>query len=200
MGEAAWQDDYEILTELIDGKIVMMSPRPRITHNDVAGAIYTIFRTALRGKRCRAFPDGTEVHLDEKNHFVPDVMIVCDPSQIKETYIEGAPTLVVEVLSPSTQLRDRTVKMQTYGAAGVKEYWIVDTISKYVEVYRQKDGQLMPFRVYTFYTPEEIAKNETLSDDFRLSKEDMEQEIRVDYCGGFSVPLADVFEGTAGFF
>lgn len=195
MDNTVLSDEERIPWELIDGKVVMMSPRPRVSHIEVAGSIYAIFHAALKGKTCKAYPDGMMVYLDEKNHFIPDAMIVCDRSKIKDTHIEGAPTLVVEVLSPSTQLYDRGPKMRAYAAAGVEEYWIVDTISRHVEVYRQNGGQLEPYRVYTHYTQEEIEENEKAPADFRMREEDMEQTIHVDFCGGFLVSLNDVFEG-----
>lgn len=194
MENAAFFDEEQIPMELINGKIVMMSPRPRVNHTRVAGTIYRIFSAALKGKRCEAFPDGVDLYLDEKNHFIPDAMIICDPSQVKGDRIDGAPSLVVEVLSPSTELRDRGVKMRAYAAAGVEEYWLVDVVSKRVEVYRQQDGRLEIQRVYTYYSPEEQKENAEKPGRFRLSDEDMEQEIQVERCGGFRVPLGDVFE------
>lgn len=194
MENAAFFDEEQIPMELINGKIVMMSPRPRVNHTRVAGTIYRIFSAALKGKSCEAFPDGVDLYLDEKNHFIPDAMIICDPSQVKGDRIDGAPSLVVEVLSPSTELRDRGVKMRAYAAAGVEEYWLVDVVSKRVEVYRQQDGRLEIQRVYTYYSPEEQKENAEKPGRFRLSDEDMEQEIQVELCGGFRVPLGDVFE------
>ena len=194
MENAAFFDEEQIPMELINGKIVMMSPRPRVNHTRVAGTIYRIFSAALKGKRCEAFPDDVDLYLDEKNHFIPDAMIICDPSQVKGDRIDGAPSLVVEVLSPSTELRDRGVKMRAYAAAGVEEYWLVDVVSKRVEVYRQQDGRLEIQRVYTYYSPEEQKENAEKPEQFRLSDEDMEQEIQVELCGGFRVPLGDVFE------
>ena len=194
MENVAFFDEEQIPMELINGKIVMMSPRPRVNHTRVAGTIYRIFSAALKGKRCEAFPDGVDLYLDEKNHFIPDAMIICDPSQVKGDRIDGAPSLVVEVLSPSTELRDRGVKMRAYAAAGVEEYWLVDVVSKRVEVYRQQDGRLEIQRVYTYYSPEEQKENAEKPGRFRLSDEDMEQEIQVELCGGFRVPLGDVFE------
>ena len=194
MENTARSDEERIPMELINGKIVMMSPRPRVDHTRVSGEIYRIFSTALKGKRCEAFPDGVDVYLDEKNHFVPDAMIVCDPSRIKPTHIEGAPTLVVEVLSPRTQIYDRGAKMQAYAAAGVQEYWIVDPLGKSVEIYRPQDGRMEIQRVYTYYSPEEIAENATAPERFRLTDEEKEQDIYVGLCGGFHVLLADVFE------
>ena len=55
--------------ELIDGKVVLMSPRPRINHARISGAIYFAFARYLQGKRCEPFCDGVDVYLDEKNHW-----------------------------------------------------------------------------------------------------------------------------------
>ncbi|MDD6128985.1 MAG: Uma2 family endonuclease, partial [Veillonellaceae bacterium] len=113
------------VTELIEGKTYLMSPRPRLQHNFVASNIYHIFATYLHGKTCKAIADGTDLFLDKENHYVPDTMIVCDRSKLKSDGVHGAPDLVVEVLSPSTAQNDRGAKMRHYAAAGVKEYWIV---------------------------------------------------------------------------
>lgn len=193
MGEAAVWDDNEIPMELINGKIVMMSPRPGLDHTRVSGAIYRIFSNALEGKRCEAFPDGVDLYLDEKNHFVPDGMIVCDPSQSKYDRVVGAPSLVVEVLSPSTASRDRGDKFDAYGKAGVQEYWIVDILGRSIDVYRQKDGRLVMNHVYQYFSPEGLAENAGREEHFRLHPEDTEQVITVDLCGGFKVPLAKIF-------
>lgn len=194
MGQAAFLEDDEIRTELIDGKIVMMSPRPRVDHTRVSSNIYRLFANALRGKTCEFFADGVELHLDEKNHFVPDGMIVCDPSKIKPDRVVGAPSLVVEVLSPSTAARDRGKKLRAYAAAGVGEYWIVDVMGRHVEVYRLHDGAYDIERVYQYYSPAELAENAAEDEDHRLSEEETEQTIHVDLCGGIDVNLGDVFE------
>ena len=110
-----------IWMETIEGKVVMMSPRPLVAHNVVMTNISCIFGNYLRGKTCRAFGDGVDVHLDEENTYVPDVIIVCDRSIVHRDGIYGAPDLVVEVLSPSTSRNDRGAKMRHYAAAGVTE-------------------------------------------------------------------------------
>lgn len=108
--------------ERIEGKTYLMSPRPRVSHNRVAFRIAHIFANYLEGKTCVPFADGTDVHLDNENTYIPDAMIVCDRSIIKDDGIYDAPDLVVEVLSPSTMQNDRGPKMRHYAAAGVKEY------------------------------------------------------------------------------
>ena len=165
--------------ELIDGKVVLMSPRPRINHARISGAIYFAFARYLQGKRCEPFCDGVDVYLDEKNHFIPDVMIVCNPDQVKETHIEGAPALVVEVLSVSTQFRDRGVKMHAYAAAGVQEYWLVNPNDKSIEVYLNHEGTFVLDNIYNWFTEEQRQENDAAPVEQKLAAELLPREIPV---------------------
>ena len=70
-------------------------------------------------------------------------MIVCNQDIICPDAIHGAPDLVVEVLSPTTTNYDRGKKMEAYARAGVKEYWIISPIGRFVEVYLQRNGRLV---------------------------------------------------------
>lgn len=131
--------------EIIDGQVYMMSP-VRFTHAIVAGNIYRIFSNYLKGKKCIAIPDGVKVEVTNidngnKNSLVPDCMIVCDRSKIKNDLIAGAPDLAVEVLSKSTMKIDRTIKKDAYENIGVKEYWIVSASDKFIERYLLVDGK-----------------------------------------------------------
>ena len=81
MGNLAYL--LETYDEMLNGKIVAMSPRAAVNHNVVAGNIYHIFGNYLKGKRCAAFDD-VDVYLTENDRFVPDVMIVCDRDIIKK--------------------------------------------------------------------------------------------------------------------
>ena len=67
----------------------------------------------------------TDVFL-ESGVFIPDLLVVCDPAKVTKRGIEGAPDLVVEILSPSTASKDLTRKRWAYEAAGIPEYLIVD--------------------------------------------------------------------------
>jgi len=108
----AYQGDYEekYRREVLNGAIVLMSPRPQVNHNRIAKNITYAFEQYLRGKKCEAFPDGTDVYLTEKDIVIPDVMIVCDKDKIKPDGIHGTPDLIVEVLSRSTEKRDKGYK------------------------------------------------------------------------------------------
>ena len=179
--------------ELIDGKVVLMSPRPRINHARISGAIYFAFARYLQGKRCEPFCDGVDVDLDEKNHFIPDGMIVCNPDQVKETHIEGAPALVVEVLSVSTQFRDRGVKMHAYAAAGVQEYWLVNPNDKSIEVYLNHEGTFVLDNIYNWFTEEQRQENDAAPVEQKLAAELLPREIPVSLYDDFRIPLADIF-------
>ena len=78
----------------------------------------------------------------------PDITVVCDSTKLDDIRCRGAPDLVVEILSPSTQRHDRLVKLGLYQRAGVREYWIVDPDSSTVQVFLQRDGSLQLHEVY----------------------------------------------------
>jgi len=71
----------------------------------------------------------------------PDLIVVTDPRQISQRGIEGAPTIVVEILSPSTADRDRTLKAKRYEATGVPHYWVADVDAQRLDCYRLSGAQ-----------------------------------------------------------
>lgn len=186
--------NIKIKTELIDGKIFMMSPRPRVEHATVCTNIASEFRSYLKGKTCRAFCDGVDVFLDESNRFIPDTMIVCNPDIIKHDGIYGAPDLVVEVLSKTTAKNDRSKKKYTYAKYGVKEYWIVDVWSKSVEVYYNQDNWFVLDNIYYYLTDEEIAENNNMPDNDIDKIKEYIDSIKVSICDNLIVKLKDIFE------
>lgn len=173
--------------ELIDGKVVLMSPRPTIRHNFVASNIYTIFDRYLQGKECTPFADGTELHLTEDDHYIPDGMIVCDRDKIKANYVLGAPDLVVEVLSPSTARNDMGHKMDVYAKCGVKEYWIVSPEEKTVAQYLLKEGQFVLNEVYAHHSDWYL---ESLNEEERAA---VITEFRCSLFDDLLIPVAEIF-------
>ena len=182
----AYQEEFR--EELINGKIVAMSPRPFVNHNRIAFNIAFLFERYLRGKKCMPFSDGTTVYLTDKDHFVPDMMVVCDRNKIKRKGIYGAPDLVVEVLSPSTAKNDRGYKKSVYEANGIPEYWIVDPSNKSIEVYLLQNGHYVLDNVYTFYPAEEI---EEMTDD---EKSNVVTEFKCHLYDDLAIRLDDIFD------
>lgn len=151
----AWPDNER--AELIDGEPVMMAPAPSRGHQRISFEMCRQFGNYLEGKRCQAYSAPFDVRLFEKDGDTPedvdtvvepDIIIVCDPSKLDDHGCKGAPDMVVEILSPSTQRHDRLVKLGLYQRAGVREYWIVSPEEQTVQVFLYKDGSLLPHEVY----------------------------------------------------
>ena len=151
----SWADP--IRRELINGKLVMMSP-VATNHALISNNISYLFTDYLKGKPCTPIPDGVTVFLTDEDHFVPDFMVVCDRDKLKGDGVHGAPDLVVEVLSLSTMKNDRTHKKDIYGQCGVREYWLVNPADKTVEVYRNSGTELILQEVYAIYPDWMLAR------------------------------------------
>jgi Uma2 family endonuclease len=123
------------ITELIDGEVIV-TPAPDDAHQKTSGHTYLVLARLVRDGELRYAP--TDVHLDEINTVQPDLFWVSGENQkcrLVEGAWEGPPDLVVEILSPSTAHRDYREKYNLYEKYGVREYWIIDPIAKFVEVY-----------------------------------------------------------------
>lgn len=148
-----WEGQWE----LIDGIPYAMSPLPRLRHQDAAGNIYSEFKAALKAKscNCKAFLP-VDYKVSEDTVLQPDVLVICNPEMDKKN-LEKAPQLVVEILSPSTMLKDRNSKFYIYEEQKVRYYLIVDTDKQEIEIYHLKeDGKYKLEKTsqadpYTFY-------------------------------------------------
>src|SRR5439155_10532291 len=76
---------------------------------------------------------------------------------VREDTIQGAPDLVIEILSPSTARRDRTIKVQLYRRQGVAEYWMVDPDANQIEVWALAAGATQAER-YTDHLPVRLGR------------------------------------------
>jgi len=77
---------------------------------------------------------------DVANVYQPDLLVICDKSKLKGTGYYGVPSMVIEILSPSTVRHDRLLKFNIYEKFGVKEYWIVEPDAKLVSVFVLQDN------------------------------------------------------------
>ena len=139
--------------ELIHGFIHMMSPAPRMRHAEVSSNITWHLKSVVKKNKgkCKVFyapfdvrfPKGGETAHDKIDTVVqPDICVVCDLSKLDERGCCGAPDMIAEVLSPSTNKKDLTKKFALYEESGVKEYWIVYPNDKTVQVFLlQENGK-----------------------------------------------------------
>jgi Uma2 family endonuclease len=137
--------DEDVRAEILNDVVYMMSP-PLTIHQRIAGRLYIKIASFLEGKTCEAFIASFRVRLfpkeDKSDDTVvePDIVVVCDPSKIDERGCNGPPDLVIEILSPSTRMREKLIKYNLYLKAKVKEYWVVTPEEKMVEVYLYDQG------------------------------------------------------------
>jgi Uma2 family endonuclease len=126
--------------QIIDGQAFNMTTAPNIRHQKITGNLYSTIREQLKGKSCTPFIAPTDVVFDDYNIVQPDVLVVCDKNRITDANIQGAPDLVIEVLSPSNSLMDKRLKLQLYERFGVPEYLLVDPLNDLVERYTLVEG------------------------------------------------------------
>lgn len=157
--------------ELIDGEAYLMAG-PAHVHQRILGEILRQLLNFLEGKKCQAIAAPFDVRLFEKEGdnpedvdtvVQPDILVVCDTSKLDDQGCKGAPEMVIEILSPSTQRHDRLVKLNLYGRAGVKEYWIVNPADQSAQVYLLEG---IAFRPHEVYGPKDVAKVNTLDGCF----------------------------------
>lgn len=154
-GEYTIEDYYKIpddvRVELIDGVIYDMGA-PSSLHQIITNRINIRIDAYVQKKKGKCIvvisPIDVQLDCDDRTMVQPDVLIICDRNKIKKRVVYGAPDLVVEVLSPSTRIKDISIKMKKYHNAGVREYWIVDPDKKRVYVYEFEKEELPA--VYTF--------------------------------------------------
>ena len=136
------EDKSEIRHEYLGGKTFAMAGASE-EHNLIAGNIYALLRSHLRGTTCRPFVSDMKVKVETEKvdiFYYPDIVVTCDP-QDNDRYVKTHPNLIVEVLSDSTETTDRREKLVNYqNLESLQEYVLVSQNEIKVEVYR-KDPQ-----------------------------------------------------------
>jgi Uma2 family endonuclease len=143
-----WPDEER--WEIIDGDAHDMTPSPSFSHQQIVGRFFHRFAEFFVGKPCVPVVAPFDVVLDDTNIVQPDLLVVCDPAKITEANIQGAPDLVIEVLSPSTRLKDKREKKALYERFGVKEYVLVHPQEGLVDRYRLVDGRYLSEDVFNW--------------------------------------------------
>ena len=126
--------------ELVRGAL-LVTPSPRPRHQRVSKRLARLLEDYFEPPALgEVFTAPTDVILTNEDVFVPDLLVVGDPSHVTERAIEAPPLLLVEILSPSTKKQDRGIKAERYAELGVPHYWIVDPENEKVECFRLEGG------------------------------------------------------------
>ena len=137
--------------ELLHGELVMV-PAPLIDHQyALINLIIAIGAFVKKHKLGKVYSAPFDVVLSDTNVVQPDLLFVSTARQhsITPENIQGAPDLVVEILSPSTAERDRSVKFELYAQHGVQEYWIVDPDARTITVFLLDGGEFEEVDTYS---------------------------------------------------
>jgi len=147
--------------ELIRGKVRLMSPAPKRTHQDITRNIEFPIMRFLHGRSCKMYHAPFDVRLSKatpngdasiETVVQPDICVICDPRKLDERGCLGAPDWIIEILSPGSTARDTKEKFDLYEEAGVREYWMVTPEQKNVVVYVAAEDGRYQLRG-EFYTP-----------------------------------------------
>ncbi len=127
--------------EVINGELIM-TPAPLTIHQKITTEIVLALGNYVKKNNLgTVLTAPVDVVLSDINVLQPDILFVSNERKeiITEKNISGAPDLVIEILSPSTAYYDLFDKKELYERFGVKEYWIVDPMRKWIEVYNLKN-------------------------------------------------------------
>jgi Uma2 family endonuclease len=138
--------------ELINGKIFTMAGAS-LNHNQIVANVLSEIHFFLKRKPCRVFPSDLRVAVASVNSFMyPDVTIVCDKPELLDEKFDTIlnPSVVIEVLSPSTESHDRGTKFFNYQQIpSLKEYILVSSTAIHIHVITKKDDGLWKFETIT---------------------------------------------------
>jgi Uma2 family endonuclease len=133
----AWCNE-EMRAEWVDGEVVIMSPEI-IHHNLLALFLIGVLQDfVFLGDLGQVLGLNVMIRLGAQRALrVPDLFFVCKErlGQMRTNHFEGAPDLVMEIVSPESIARDKREKYQDYEAAGVREYWVIDPLEQNMETF-----------------------------------------------------------------
>jgi Uma2 family endonuclease len=150
--------------EYVDGYVIMMAGGT-VNHDTIKSNMERILWRLLRGSKCRTYSSDMRVFISETRYYHPDVTVGCDPGDRGTKKMVQFPRLVIEVLSPGTETKDRREKLRDYLACPtIEEYLLVDSRSLRMEIYR-KTGKKW---IYEAYQPDDEIELVSLDVHFPL--------------------------------
>ncbi len=151
----ALEERSNVRHEFFEGEVFAMAGGTA-KHNLLIGNCYSMLRAGLRGRPCRVFFENVQLAV-EKGHYYnyPDIMVTCSPTDLLAERIMEAPVLLIEVLSKSTETRDRSWKFNQYKALpSLRHYLLVSQVTCLVEWYRRQETGEWLFTPFTLFTDE----------------------------------------------
>lgn len=167
-----WEDQQEEKHEYVDGMIYAMAGASE-SHIVITDNLTTVLVPKFRGSQCRSFSSDMRVEIAAKNiYYYPDLLVTCDERDRLNKKQKNYPCLIIEVLSESTEAKDRGVKFAHYQTIeSLQEYVLVSQWEQRVEVFRRD----RKFWLLQTYTTDEIVELQSIS---------------------IEIPIAAIYEGV----
>ena len=152
-----WENRQPARHEFYRGEVFAMVGARRV-HGIVAGNVFAALKSRLKGVPCMAFIENMKLRVADDALFYPDVFVTCDARDLRTEMVFEHPTLVVEVLSESTQAFDRGAKFAAYRSlASLREYLLIDPDLRTVELFRRNAAGLFELHDHTGLDTLELA-------------------------------------------
>jgi Uma2 family endonuclease len=129
--------DEDTRAEWVDGDVVMMSP-VNVEHGDLGDWLRGVLRAFVEDRDLGRILGDVQVRFaSQRRRRAPDIWFLSKERRglLHHAHLEGAPDLIIEIVSPDSEARDWREKYLEYQAAGVREYWVIDPMSQHMEAY-----------------------------------------------------------------
>ncbi len=173
-----WQFSERV--ELIKGFILKMSPAPSRNHQTISQNLNWKIYNFFQNHNCSVYVAPFDVRLPVKSAkkdttvVQPDLCIICDEYKLDDKGCNGAPDLIVEILSPKNSKHDVDTKFNLYQESGVKEYWIVEPEARIVLVYSLINDEYIGSKPFS---EGEIVKN-PLFTEMKIAVDDVFDRVK----------------------
>ena len=152
-----WENRQPARHEFYRGEVFAMVGARRV-HGIVALNVATALKSRLKGKPCMVFIENMKLRVADDALFYPEVFVNCDARDLRTEMVFEHPTLIVEVLSESTQAFDRGAKFAAYRSlASLREYLLIDPDLRTVELFRRNAAGLFELHDHTGLDTLELA-------------------------------------------
>jgi len=145
-----WEPLQPLRYEYVHGTVIAITGGT-IPHNDIALNLYRALYPPVQANSCRINVADVKVEISSTSpYYYPDIIITCDPRDLTARKLLRYPKLIIEVLSPSTEAKDRGDKFAHYRSSPtLQEYVLVESEKIGVECYRRGEGRLWLYYPYT---------------------------------------------------
>jgi Uma2 family endonuclease len=171
------EEKSDVRHEYIAGQLFAMSGASDF-HNLISGNLFARLRSHLRGTTCYAYQSGMKIRVEVLDTFYyPNVFVTCEPAKAN-TFFKTQPSLIIEVLSPSTELTDRREKLLAYfKLESLREYVLISQDERRIDIYRRDPGGKLRLEILG---PDDEVQFDSLPTPLSMAMSDVYEDVHFD--------------------